>query len=201
MTTTSTAKSKLNPKNWLELSSPLTLGFMGLSLLALLLALLTGGASNRALFSVYRSSAADPLFYIRLFTHVLGHADFAHFASNMAMFLLLAPLVEKTYGAMKTALMFALTALITGLVHILLSASTASLGLSGIIFMLILLSASSTRKSRKIPLTLLLVAVIYMGQEIAGFFQKDNVSQLAHLIGGLCGLGFGLLISRKEKSF
>ena len=115
------------------------------------------------------------------------------------MFLLLCPLVEKTYGVGRTLLMFAVTALITGLVHLLLSANTASLGASGIIFMLILLSASSTRKTRKIPLTLLLVAVIYMGQEIVGIFQKDNVSQLAHLIGGLCGLGFGLLLPKKQN--
>lgn len=199
MTTTSKHPNKWHPANWLELSSPLTLGFAGLSLLALALALITGGASNRALFSVYRSSAGNPLFYIRLFTHVLGHADFAHYATNMAMFLLLCPLVEKTYGVGRTLLMFAVTALITGLVHLLLSANTASLGASGIIFMLILLSASSTRKTRKIPLTLLLVAVIYMGQEIVGIFQKDNVSQLSHLIGGLCGLGFGLLLTKKQN--
>ena len=50
MTTTSKHPNKWHPAIWLELSSPLTLGFAGLSLLALALALITGGASNRALF-------------------------------------------------------------------------------------------------------------------------------------------------------
>ena len=189
---------KLNPKNWLELSSPLTLGFALLSLLALVLGWLTGGAATRALFSVYRSSAANPLFDLRLFLHVLGHSGFAHYAANMAMLLLLSPLVEKQYGAGRTLLMFLVTALITGLFHILLSPYTASLGASGIVFMLILLSAASTRQGSKIPLTLILVALIYLGQELAAMFRDDTISQLAHLIGGACGLAFGLLLPGKK---
>lgn len=191
---------KMNPKNWVELSSPLTLGFALLSLLALALGALTGGASTRALFSVYRSNAASPLFYPRLFLHVLGHNGFAHYAANMAMLLLLSPLVEKQYGAGRTLLMFLVTALVTGLFHILLSPYTASLGASGIVFMLILLSAASTRQGSKVPLTLILVALIYLGQELAQMFRADNISQLAHLIGGACGLAFGLLLPGKKAA-
>ena len=191
--------NKINPKNWVELSSPVTLGFAGLSLFALILGGLTGGASTRALFSIYRSSAADVLFYSRLFLHVLGHGDFTHYAANMGMLLVLGPLVEKHYGSGRYLLMIALTALVTGLFHILLSAGTVSLGASGIVFMLILLSAASGRQSGKVPLSLLLVALIYLGQEIAGgIFQKDNISQLAHIIGGLCGLAFGLVFQKKS---
>lgn len=189
---------KLNPKNWIELSSPLTLGFALASLLALVLGALTGGASTRLLFSVYRSPAASPWFYPRLFLHVLGHAGFSHYAANMAMLLLLCPLAEKEYGARRTLLMFLVTALVTGLFHILLSPGTASLGASGIVFMLILLSAASTRQGSRVPLTLLLVAVIYLGQEVAQMFRTDNVSQLAHLIGGACGLAFGLLLPGRK---
>ncbi len=186
----------LNPRNWLELSSPVTLGFAGLSLIALILGWLTRGAATRALFMVYRSSPAAPLFYPRLVLHALGHADFAHYASNMALLLVLGPLVEKQYGGARLVLMMLVTALVTGLTHLLLS-SGAALGASGIVFMMILLAAASGRSSGKIPLSLLLVALIYLGQELAGLFQRDNVSQLAHLIGGLCGLGFGLAVRKK----
>ncbi|NLW20733.1 MAG: rhomboid family intramembrane serine protease [Clostridiales bacterium] len=182
----------LHPRNWLELSSPVTLGFAGLSLLALLLAWFTSGASNRALFMVYRSSPASALFYLRLFLHVLGHASFAHYAANMALLLVLGPLVEQQFGGLRLAIMMLVTALVTGLVHLLLSPGAAVLGASGIVFMLILLSAAAGRQRGKIPLTLLLVALIYLGQELASLFRADQVSQLAHLIGGLCGLAFGL---------
>lgn len=187
----------ISPRRWLEFSSPFTLGFLGLSFLALVLAALTGGRSNRLLFSVYRAPLSDILFYPRLFLHVLGHADFAHFAANMAMILLLSPLVEAKYGSGRTAMMFLVTALVTGGLHILFSPNTASLGASGVVFMLILLSAAPTRKTSKIPLTLLLVALIYLGQEVAGIFARDNISQLAHILGGLCGLAFGLAFPRK----
>lgn len=188
---------KMDPRKWMEFSSPVTLSFLALSALALLLHALTGGGSTRALFSVYRSNMASPLFYLRLLLHVLGHTDFTHFANNMAMFLLLSPMVESLYGSGRLALMFLVTALISGVLNLLLSPGTVSLGASGIVFMLILLSAASTRKSSKIPLTLVLVALIYLGQEVVNMFAKDNISQLAHIIGGLCGVGFGLAFPPK----
>lgn len=191
---------KLNPRNWVELSSPITLGFAALSLLALVLGALTGGASTLALFSVYRSSPSNHLFYLRLFLHPLGHASFAHFTGNMALLLVLGPMVEKQYGARRLVLMMLLTALITSLAHLLLSPGTMALGASGLVFMLILLSAASGGTGGKIPLTLLLVAIIYLGQELAGGLLKtDSVSQLAHLIGGLCGMAFGLIYQPAKK--
>lgn len=200
MTNRSTFWQKLNPRNWLELSSPVTLGFLGLSLLALLLHALTGGASNRLLFSVYRFAPGDILGYLRLFTHVLGHADFAHLAANMTMFLVLSPLVEQHFGAKRYVLLIAITALVTGLLHLLLSPATMGLGASGVVFMLIMLSAASGSRKGKMPLSLLLVAILFLGQELAGLIaQNDNVSQLAHIAGGLCGMAFGLIF-RKNKA-
>ena len=189
----------VNPVNWVELASPVTLSFAGLSLLALIINALSGGAANRVLFSVYRSSAADFLFYPRLFLHVLGHANYAHFAANMALFLVLGPIIEKQYGAKKLIIMILITALMTGLFHLLISPDAAALGASGIVFMFILLSAASGRKNRKVPLTLLLVAIIYLGREVAGgVFGQDNISQLAHLVGGICGWVFGMLYQKKQ---
>lgn len=185
---------KLDPRRWIELSSPVTLGIAGVSLIALILGGVTGGASTRALFSVYRGSWADPQSYLRVILHVFGHADFAHYAANMGMVLVLGPLVEKHHGSRRFLLMVLITALVTGLTHLLLSAGTAALGASGIVFMLIFLSAISGRENGKIPLTLVLVAVIYLGREIAGgLFTRDSISQLAHVMGAVCGVGFGLV--------
>ncbi len=193
--------NRLRPSRWLELASPVTLGFALLSLLALVLDALTGGRSTRLVFSVYRSSMGNPLYYPRLFLHVLGHANFAHYAANMGLFLVLAPLMEKRYGAMRFLAYIAVTALVTGLVHILISSNTAMLGASGVVFMLILLSAVSGRQSDKVPLTLVLVALIYLGREIVGgLFTHDSVSQLAHIAGGVCGLVLGLM-SPREKAW
>lgn len=191
----------LNPRRWVELSSPVTLGIAGLSLVVLVLGTLTGGASNRTLFSVYRASWADPLSYLRVFLHIFGHADFAHYTGNMGMVLVLGPLVERHCGARRYALMVLAAALVTGLVHILISPGTASMGASGIVFMLIFLSAVSGREGGgKVPLTLILVAVIYLGREIsAGLFTRDNISQLAHISGAVCGAVFGMAFRSRQQ--
>lgn len=192
-------RSKL--QQYVELSSPVTLGFAFISLIALGLSAITGGASNRALFSVYRASAADPLSYLRIFLHPLGHADFSHYANNMALFLVLGPLVEKHYGSRKLLIMLVVTALVGGLAHLLLSPNTAGLGASGLVFMLILLSAISGRSQNKLPLTLILVAIIYLGGELTdALFKKDNISQLAHITGGICGIVFGLIWKKGDSS-
>jgi len=44
-----------------------------------------------------------------------------------------------------------------------------------------------------IPITLILVLILYLGSEIVdGVMLKDNVSQLTHIIGGVCGAVLGL---------
>ncbi len=190
---------KLDPRRYIEFSSPVTLGLALASLLVLVLHRLTGGAATRALFAVYRSPLTDPLFYPRLFLHVLGHSNFAHYAANMGLLLVLGPPMEKRYGSRAFLLFVALTALVTGVFHLLLTPHGMALGASGVVFMLILLSAASGRETGKLPLTLLLVAAIYLGREIAdGLFRKDGVSQLIHVIGGLCGALIGLLHGKRR---
>ena len=83
----------------LDYNAPVTLSFFFLSLAALLLGHFTGGWTTAHLFSVYRGSMADPLFYARLFGHVLGHANWDHFINNMLLFLVVAPPLEERYGS------------------------------------------------------------------------------------------------------
>src|SRR5215207_7387939 len=52
-------------------------------------------------------------FYLRLFTHVLGHDGWEHLLSNLAIILLLGPLLEEKYGAGELLEMIAITAFVT----------------------------------------------------------------------------------------
>lgn len=186
----------------LEYNSPVTLTFAGVSLLVLALGYLSKGAISTRLFCVYRAPWTDPLTYFRVFAHVLGHADLEHYVSNMMMLLLIGPLVEEKYGSKILAGMILVTALVTGLCNMLFFES-GLLGASGIVFMLILLAATSSMKGDKIPITLILVLIFYIGGQIySGLFTKDNIAQFAHIIGGMCGFGFGYLelkIKKREK--
>ena len=177
----------------IQYNSPVILSFALLSLAVLFLGIYTGGSSTTLCFSVYRSSLTDPFTYIRFFGHVLGHANYSHYISNMTLLLVLGPPLEERYGSQRLLETILATALISGLVQFIFFPGTALLGASGIVFMLIILSSLSGGSKGRIPLTLILVYAIYIGGEIAdGLLQADNISQLTHIIGGTCGGFFGL---------
>ncbi len=183
-----------------QYNSPVTLTFALLSFAALMLNYGTKGASNSLLFSVYKSSWANPFTYIRLFGHVLGHAGWSHFSANMVLFLVLGPLLEEKYGSRAFAEMIAITALISGIFYMVMYPNSALLGASGIVFMMIVLSSAAGMKNGKIPITLLLVLIIYLGGEfLSGFGARDGIAHAAHITGGLCGTAFGFLAVRKKN--
>lgn len=185
----------------IQYNSPVILTFAIVSFGALILNMITKGWSNRLLFSVYRSSFGNPFTYIRLFGHVLGHSNLQHYTGNMMMILLLGPMIEERYGSITMLKMMGITAFVTGIINSLLFPRVALCGASGIVFLLIVLSSMVNFKEGEIPLTLILVLVVYLGEEIVnGLFSKDNISQLAHIIGGLCGCGFGFMIGAKRKN-
>jgi GlpG protein len=183
----------------LDYNSPVILTFALLSFLSLLLGFATGNESTEHVFQVYRSSFTHVLTYVRFFTHVLGHADFNHFLSNFLMILILGPLLEEKYGSKKMIFMILLTALITGLINFAFFPRTALLGASGVVFMLILLSSFANTKKGRIPITFILTVAVFIGREIhAGFLAQDNISHIAHIIGGLCGALLGYIINRNK---
>lgn len=181
----------------IQYNSPVILTFALLSLAVLFLGEFTGGASTALCFSVYRSSLTSPFTYIRFFGHVLGHANYSHYIGNMTLLLVIGPPLEERYGSKTLLEVILATALISGLVQFICFPGTALLGASGIVFMLIILSSLSGAGKGRIPLTLILVYIIYIGGEIAdGVLQSDNISQLTHIIGGTCGGVFGLSLRR-----
>ncbi|MBQ4226205.1 MAG: rhomboid family intramembrane serine protease [Oscillospiraceae bacterium] len=176
-------------------NSPVILTFTFISLAALILNTLTGGVTNALLFSVYRAPLTDPLFYPRLFLHVLGHSGLSHFVGNFTIILLIGPMLEEKYGWKLLLILIAVTAFITGLVNVLFF-STGLLGASGVAFMLIILSSFANSDQDTIPLTFILVALVYIGGEILnGLFTRDDIAQFAHIIGGVCGGAAGLVYS------
>jgi GlpG protein len=184
----------------LNYNAPVTLTFALISLFALLLNFLTNGKSNALLFCTYRDSLKNPLMYVRLFTHVLGHSSWAHYSGNMLLILLLGPILEEKYGSINLLEMIVITAFITGLVNNILFPHTALLGASGIVFMFIILASAVSLKSGTIPISFLLVFVLYVGGElIDAITVTDNVSQLTHIIGGTCGGIYGLIYANEKK--
>lgn len=180
----------------ISFNAPVTLSFLLLSLAVLILKMIFG-QSIVQLFGVYYTSWADPFMYLRLFTHIFTHADIAHFTGNFMLILITGPLIEEKYGKGPLVTMILTTAGITGFINVLFFSNVVLIGASGIAFMLILLSSFVNIRQREIPLTVILVSVLYIGNEIiTGITANDQVSQMAHIIGGICGAVFGVLLYR-----
>ena len=109
----------------------------------------------------------------------------------MLMFLLLGPMLEEKYGGKRLLIMIAITALVTGIINSIFC-STGLLGASGVVFMFVVLSSVTAFKEKEIPLTFIIVMILYIGQEVVnGVTSADNISQMGHIIGGFSGAVFG----------
>ncbi len=137
--------------------------------------------------------------YFRLFSNTLGHAGSDHLMGNLAFILLLGPLIEEKYGSKNTIIMLVTTALVCSLIHILFSSSYL-VGASGIVFMLILLTSLVNFKSGEIPLTFILIVIVYIGKEVMGTFEQDNISHTTHIIGGIVGAFFGFMLNSGKST-
>ncbi len=86
--------------------------------------------------------------------------------------------------------MILITAFVTGVLNACFI-STGLMGSSGVAFMMILLASFTNFEKNEIPLTFLLIVVLYLGKEIFAGFAQNDVSEFAHLAGGICGSMFG----------
>jgi len=182
-------------------NAPMVLGFVVLCLGAMVLNTITNGKTNPLLFMTYRSSLKEPLTYLRFFTHVLGHTGCQHFIGNISYILLLGPLLEEKYGGARILRIILITALVTGIINYVFFWNTALCGASGICFAFILLASFTSFKDGEIPITFILVTVIFLGQQIyESLYVQDDISNMAHVIGGVIGAGFGFTVGKKRNT-
>ncbi|MCL2244627.1 MAG: rhomboid family intramembrane serine protease [Treponema sp.] len=135
--------------------------------------------------------------WIAIFTHVIGHGSWSHLINNFTLILLIGPMLEEVYGSALLLVMMFITAIVTGALNVIFF-HTALLGASGIVFMMILLSSFTNFSKGEIPVTFILVLILYLGVQFFNSFSQDNISQFAHIVGGLCGSFFGFLRPAKK---
>jgi len=173
-------------------NAPVTLTLALLCCAVMVAGKLTNGATTQTFFTAYPGLSGSPLHYIQFFTYILGHGSIAHLSANLSLLLLIGPIHEEKFGSGLLLEMILVTALLTAILNALFF-NTGLLGASGIVFMLILLSSCANIQAGEVPLTLILVAFLYLGNEIYSSLGDDNISQFAHLTGGVIGAFYGLL--------
>ena len=177
-------------------NAPIVLTFTFLCVGILIIDFFVPGDFTGRFFAVQNSMRVTDLGdWWRLFGHVLGHADMTHLIGNLAFLLLLGPVLEEKWGSFRLLEMILITAGITGLVVVLLLPG-GLMGASGIVFMMVLLGSFVNVKSGEIPLTFILVGILFLGREIVDMSRENNIPQIAHLLGGACGAAFGMFRNR-----
>ena len=177
----------------------MVLGFVIICFVVTLIGGISGGTVTRALFMTYRSSLKNPLTYIRFFTYIFGHSGWSHFIGNASYLLLLGPMLEEKHGARTLIQIIAITAFATALVNFIFFPSVALCGASGVVFAFIILASFTGFKNGEIPLTFVLVAVIFIGQQvIEGITVTDDVSNMSHILGGVIGAVIGYALNKKN---
>jgi len=144
-------------------------------------------------------SPGSLLHWMTLLTHIAGHRNWGHLVSNFSLILLIGPILEDSYGSRALFIMIIITALITGVLNVLFF-SKGLMGASGVVFMMILLASFTNFTRGEIPLTFILILILYLGNELMkSFGSTDNISYFAHIAGGFCGIFFGFFFSPRRS--
>lgn len=178
-----------------DYNAPVILTYFFICLIILLIDKLCKGKFSATFFTTYKNdSLLNPLTYFKLISHSLGHTDWDHLYSNFIKILLIGPLIEEKYGSINLLIAMILTSLIIGIINKLFGKG-GILGASGVAYMLILLSSFVNMENGKIPITLTLIILFFVVDEVIKLFRrkKDGVSHLGHITGAICGVVFGIL--------
>ena len=181
-------------------NAPVILTLTFLSAAVLITDTLTGLHLTEAFFAAAPKgyfNPVNPVSYFRLFSHIIGHANWEHLLSNFTIILLIGPILEEKYRSGRLLFMILVTALVTGILNLLFF-NTALLGASGIAFMMIILVSITNYRKGEIPLTFILVVLLFLAKEVIMITAADNISQTAHIVGGVCGSLFGFNHGKKN---
>ena len=178
-----------------DYNAPVILTYFFICFIILMIDKLCRGKFSKTFFTTYKNdSLLNPLTYFKLISHSLGHADWDHLYSNFIKILLIGPLIEEKYGSINLLIAMILTSLIIGIVNKVFGKG-GILGASGVAYMLILLSSFVNMENGKIPITLTLIILFFVVDEVIKLFRrkKDGVSHLGHITGAICGIILGML--------
>ena len=181
----------------LRYNAPVTLTFALLSLLALALGELTDGWTTQNLFCFYKSALTDYLTYPRAVLHVLGNTSLTTCTGNIIVMLVVGPTAEERFGSAKVFVAVLLTAIAGAAIMWFLFPDATIMGASGVLFCMMLLASFASMRGGAIPITLILVIILYLGSEVLqAVTGTAGLPELTHIAGGVVGLLLGFAFSR-----
>ena len=181
-------------------NAPMTLSFVLTCFAVTLIGFLTDNSVTEILFMTTRSSSRDPLTYIRLFTHILGHTDWTHFLSNAVYLLLLGPMLEEKHGPGTLIHTYFFTAIVAGIINYIFFPEATLCGANGVVFAFILLASFTGFQSGQIPLSFIIVVIFFIGDQLyGGTLLQIDLPNTSHIIGGFFGAVLGYNLNKNKQ--
>ena len=144
-------------------------------------------AGNSAAFD-YRN-VAD---YFRILLYPFGFSSWNQLTANLVFILLLFPKIESVFGKLFSSMLVLITVAFAGVICVCFSNSVIY-GTSGIVCMLLILAIFISADKRQIPLSYILLAVIYFAREIVSIIDTNTIEVFCHFSGSLAGSLVGIL--------
>ncbi|MCR5699512.1 MAG: rhomboid family intramembrane serine protease [Treponemataceae bacterium] len=144
-------------------------------------------AGNAAAFNY--AHVAD---YFRILLYPFGFSSWNQLTANLVFILLLFPKIESVFGKLFSSLLVLITVLFAGVICVCFSNSVIY-GTSGIVCMLLILAIFISADKRQIPLSYILLAVIYFAREIVSIIDTNTIEVFCHFAGSLAGSLVGIL--------
>lgn len=187
--------------------SPLVIVFAGFSILIMVLNSIAESRGAEGLLGFFSAPAAfragagafnfrNPVHYLRLFFHIFGQRKWINLVRDLSFILLLGPQLEKLYGSKMLLLMFTVCAFVSGVLGVCFLQQPLC-GASCIAFMMILLTVYMSIKKQAVPVSCVLLLLLYIGQGISRIGGGN--SEIVHLLAGICGSLFGMIQPEKKK--
>ena len=123
--------------------------------------------------------------------HIFGHSGWSHFLGNIVYIAMLCPCIEDKFGTIPLAIITLLGALVIGIVSVV--SGIPCYGLSSIAYMWVILNTFQTDESEGLPITSIILLLVFVLPEFLAMFTKtDHIAHQNHVLGAVCGLGFGI---------
>ena len=111
--------------------------------------------------------------------------------------LVVGPAAEERFGSAKVFFAVLLTAIAGAAIMWFLFPEATIMGASGVLFCMMMLASFASMRGGAIPITLILVIILYLGSEVLQAVSGTaGLPELTHIAGGVVGLLLGFAFSR-----
>lgn len=145
---------------------------------------------------------SNPLSYLRIVFYAFGFSSPSSLITSLIFIMLLGPAIEEQYGSVIIGIMMGVSAIFSGVLNACFC-TTSLRGASSIIFMLIFLNSFMSFTKKKIPLSFILVIILFIAKEFiekSGNTANGIIEILICMAGGLCGSLLAFLTSPKARA-